>query len=113
MKSFTLRFLESLRCYFEEVAASGESHPFVTEALADYTRETTEAIRLYRLALSQSKGFPNEPLHTKMISLAERLIELGEREEAEAYLRDGRAEACRRADEFWVHAADKLSQRLE
>jgi hypothetical protein len=47
-----------------------------------------------------------------LISLAQQLIELGHREQAEAYLRDGRAEAVRRGDTFWIEDADRLLQKL-
>ena len=85
-----------------------QTHPLLTEAVADYTDDTAEAVRLYELALAQAQTIPDEPTHTKMISLAERLIELGRKEQAEAYLRDGRAEAARRNDTFWVEDADRL-----
>ena len=47
-----------------------------------------------------------------MISLAERLIEIGRAEQAEAHLRDGRAEAVRCADTHWVEEADSLLREL-
>src|SRR5687767_10285786 len=77
---------ESLRSFYHEQAGSGRSHPFLTETMADYTEDAVEAARLYELALEQARTFPNEPTHTKMISLAHQLIELGRREQAEAYL---------------------------
>ena len=95
-----------LRAYYDEQASSGRSHPFLTEAMADYTEDPAEAVRLYELALEQGRAFPDEPTHTKMISLAHRLVELGRTEQAEAYLRDGRAEAIRRGDTFWIEEAD-------
>lgn len=101
-----------LRAFYEEQSVLGRSHPFLTEAMADFTDDDIEAIRLYKLALDQSKVLPDEPTHTKMISLAERLLELGHGEQAEAYLRDGRAEAVRRGDEFWIKDADRLLLRL-
>jgi len=104
---------QTLRAYFDEQAASGRSHPFLTEAVADYTDDAAESARLYELALAQSRALPDEPTHTKMISLAEQLIELGHRERAEAYLRDGRAEAVRRGDSLWIGEADSLSRKLE
>ena len=103
---------QALRAYFDEQMASGRSHPFLTEAVADYTDDAAESVRLYELALQQSREFPDEPTHTKMISLAEQLIELGRREQAEAYLRDGRAEAVRRGDTFWIEDADRLLHEL-
>lgn len=104
---------QALRAYFDELAASGRSHPFLTEAVADFTGDAAEAARLYKLALQQSREFPDEPRHTKMISLAEQLIALDRREQAEAYLRDGRAEAVRRDDTFWIEDADRLLHKLD
>jgi hypothetical protein len=103
---------QTLRAFYDEQASVERSHPFLTEAMADYTADAPEAVRLYQLALEQACAFPDEPTHTKMISLAEQLIELGRREQAEAYLRDGRAEAVRRKDTFWVEDADRLLQEL-
>ena len=103
---------QTLRVYFDEQASSGRSRPFLTEAMADYTCDAVEAVRLYELALEQTRAFPDEPTHTKMISLAQRLIELGRGEQAEAYLRDGRAEAVRRDDTFWIEDANRLLRQL-
>lgn len=104
--------LGALRAYYDELAAVGQSHPFVTETLADFV-DAAEAVNLYRLALGQSRAHPEEPTHTKMISLAERLIELGQSEQAEAFLRDGRAEAVRRDDAFSIEEADRLRNDLD
>ena len=99
---------ESLLRYYRELTESGRAHPFLTEALADFTEDVATSVFYYRLALEQARMQPNEPLHTKMISLAERLIELGLREQAEAYLRDGRAEAVKVADADSIKNADRL-----
>lgn len=103
---------DTLRAYYDEQTSYGHSHPFLTEAMADYTEKPAEAVRLYMLALEQSKAISDEPVHTKMISLAERLIELGSSEQAEAYLRDGRAAAVQRSDTFWIQDADRLLQKI-
>ena len=103
---------QSLLAYHEEQTRLGHSHPFLTEALADYTDDVATSARYYELALEQARAYSDEPTHTKMISLAERLIELGQLERAEAYLRDGRAEAVRRADTFWIKDADRLLHEL-
>ena len=103
---------QTLRVYYDEQASMGRSHPFLTEALGDYTDDAAGAVSLYELALEGAHAFPDEPTHTKMIGLAEQLIELGRREQAEAYLRDGRAEAVRRGDTFWIEDADRLLQQL-
>jgi hypothetical protein len=103
---------ESLLAYHEEQVRVERSHPFLTEALADYTDDAAASARYYELALEQARAYADEPTHTKMISLAERLIELGQLERAEAYLRDGRAEAVRHAETFWVEEADSLLASL-
>ena len=103
---------QSLLAYHEEQTRLGRSHPFLTEALADYTDDVATSARYYELALEQARAYSDEPTHTKMISLAERLIALGQLERAEAYLRDGRAEAVRRADTFWIEDADRLLHEL-
>jgi len=103
---------QTLRAYYDEQASLGHSHPFLTEAMADFTDDPAEAVHLYELALEQARAFPDEPTHTKMISLAQQLIELGRTEQAQAYLRDGRAEAVRHGDTFWIKDADRLLQEL-
>ena len=103
---------EALRAYFDDLSAAGRFHPFLTEAVADFTKDTARSVQLYRLALEQSKGFPDEPTHTKMISLATQLILLGNCEQAEAFLRDGREEAVGRGDAFWIHEAERWLGRL-
>ena len=103
---------QALREYYEEQLGLGRSHPFLTEAMADYTIDEREAARLYRLALEQARDVPGESTHTKAICLADRLIELGQTEQAEAHLRDGRAEALRRGEMDWVQDADALLQKL-
>jgi hypothetical protein len=106
------RHQHALRAYYDEQTESGREHPFLTESVADYTDDPVEAVRLYKLALEQSREHPDEPVHTKMICLAEKLIELGREEQAAAFLRDGRAEAVRCHDAGWIADADELLQRL-
>jgi hypothetical protein len=103
---------QALRNYYEEQIGLGRSHPFLTEAMADYTTDAAEAALLYELSLDQAHALSGEPTHTKMISLAGRLIELGRQEQAEAFLRDGRVEALRCNDTFWIGEADELSRGL-
>lgn len=102
----------TLRAYHDEQTGLGRSHPFLTEAVADYTEDPSDAARLYELSLEQAALFPNEPKHTKMISLAQRYLELGHPQQAEAYLRDGRAEAIRRGDTEWIKDANNLLHQL-
>ena len=100
---------EQLRLYHEEQLAIGRSHPFIIETLADYTDESAQAIRYYEQALAMSRHMTtDEPTHTILIGIGEQLIELGRREQAEAFIRDGRTEALRRGDTDWIENADKL-----
>ena len=100
--------LVTFRSYYDEQAALGRSHPFLTEALADFTDNPPDALRLYQLSLEQALQFPDEPTHTKHISLAGQLIDLGHTEQAEAHLLTGRAEALRLQDDFWIQESDRL-----
>ena len=104
--------VQTLRSYYEEQTALGRSHPFLTEALADHTEDPREAVALYELALSQAVAFSDEPMHTKRISVAERLIELGNTEQALMHLREARVEATRRGDTFREDEAYRLEQEL-
>jgi hypothetical protein len=104
---------QQLLDYYEEQTRLGRVEPMLTEAVADHTADRVAAVRYYELSLDQARLLPGEPLHTKMISLAERLIEGGEFERAEAYLRDGRAEAVRCDDQFAVDNADELLQQCK
>ena len=103
---------QALLAYHRELADSGHPHPFVTETLADHTEDPTEAVRLYQLAIAQSSAFPNEPIHTKQIDLGQRLIEAGNTEHAEAYLREARARAVCCNDPEAIEEADGLLQEI-
>ena len=104
---------QALFAYYKQQEQLGRSHPFLTEAVADFTSDPVAAVRFYDLSLKQARAYPGEPLHTKMIALAERLLELGRTEQAGAYLRDGRAEAVRCGDNGWVKEADELLQEYD
>ena len=100
-----------LQTYHEERFAAGCSHPFIIETLADYTHDPAKAIGYYQQALTMSREMTSdEPTHTILIGIGERLIGLRQREQAEAFLRDGRAEAVRLGDADWVRDADELLQ---
>ena len=102
-----------LLIYYQEQIAAGRTHPFLTETVADYTDDSTEAMHYYKLALEQSHALgDSEPTQTIRIGIASKLLELGQREQAEAHLRDGRAEAIRRGDEFAVEEADLLLKEI-
>ena len=100
---------QRLHHYHKEQLAAGRSHPFIAETLADYTDDPTQAIHYYEQALTISRHMTSEePTHTILIGIGERLVEMGRREQAEAFIRDGRAEALRRGDISWIENADKL-----
>ena len=105
-------FVQELREYYEELAAAGRSDPFVTETLADFLDDRTEAIPLYELSLEQALRFPGEPRYTKKLSLAETLLGLGQRERGLAYLSQGRAEAVCLGDDYWIGRADEIFEEL-
>jgi hypothetical protein len=97
-----------LRAIYQRQLELGQSDPFLTEALADYTDDDLEAVHLYRLALAQGAARPDEPLHTKEISLGARLISLGDTQAARIALLRGKAEAQTRNDSHYVQYADEL-----
>ena len=101
-----------LRALYTKQEALGLPEPFLTEALADYTDDAAEAVNLYRRALSQFSVYPEEPIHTKRICLASRLIELGDLAEARMELVLGRVEADRLNDTDYVTLADELLAQL-
>ena len=97
--------------YYEEQTKRGFWHPVLTEAMADYADDRPTAIRFYRLALEQSKQM-EAPTYTALIDLARELLEAGRIEEAEACLRDGRAEALAENDSWWVENADRVLSEM-
>jgi hypothetical protein len=101
-----------LRALFDQHARQGSPHPFLTEALADYTEDAKEAIELYQLALQQCVTFEGEPTHTKHIGLAERLIQLGEVERAREHLTVGRDGARRAGDKEAIDHAALVARSL-
>jgi hypothetical protein len=105
-------YTAALGAIYARQEASGAPDPALTEAVADYTDDAEEAVRLYRLALAQSSGSPGEPTHTKRIDMAARLIEFGDLEAARTELIQGRAEAERLNDTFYVDFADEMLAKL-
>jgi hypothetical protein len=101
-----------LRAIYARQEGLGQPEPFLTEALADCTDDAVEAVALYRRALAQSTGHPEEPTHTKRICMASRLIELGDFPEARSELMLGRAEADRLNDSNYVEMADELLTKV-
>lgn len=104
---------QSLLEYYNEQTAAEQGYPFLTETVADYTDDPAEALSYYRLALVQSQKMgTSEPTQTILLGIAAKLLELGQREQAEAYLRDGQKEAIRRNDEFAIEEANYLLKEL-
>jgi len=104
--------LAELAALFEGRQAAGKSDPFLTETMADFTTDVTEAVRLYRLAIQQCAAFPDEPLHTKRQGLVERLLDLGRNAEAEEELAQARREAFAAGDADAVKELNALSERV-
>lgn len=91
----------------------GSPDPFLTETLADFTLGPRTAAKLYRLAIHQPSAFPDEPIYTKQLSLAERLIECGDFEGASPLLADALSAAAAAGDTgglaFHSHLAAALA----
>lgn len=104
--------LARLRATYARQNALSQPDPFLTEALADFTDDPPEAVDLYRLSLAQSSRYPDEPTHTKRISLASQLVAVGDFPGARVELIEGRAEAERLRDTIWVATADELLAKL-
>ena len=100
---------QDLHAFYEEQVRLGYWHPALTEALADFTgsRDVAAALSYYRLALDQARELDSNS-HTILIAMAQALFEAGQKEQAEACLRDGRAEALRREDDEYVQKADEI-----
>lgn len=109
--TYACRYHE-LSTYAAELDARGKSHPFVTEALADFTDDPAMAVHLYRAAIDQSKNVPAEPTHTKHLALANRLIDLGQIHEAQQHLATGMEQARRVDDSDSVEEAARIARRL-
>jgi len=99
---------QRLLAYHQEQLAAGRSHPFLIETLADYTDDASQALHYYEQALTMSHQMASdEPTHTILIGIGTKMLEMGRREQAEAFIRDGRIEAVRRADSNSIIEADK------
>lgn len=104
--------LLELEALFQRCESAGTPDPFLTESLADFTSNDTEAIRLYRLALEQSAQFSGEPTHTKHLGLAERLHSAGHTAEAREQLLLARRDAFAAGDATVMDQLDELAKQL-
>lgn len=105
-------FYQQLLAYHEEMQRAGASHPFLVETLADYTDDNHEALRIYQRALVMSREWgQEEPTQTILVGMAQRWLELGNKEQAEACLRDGCTEARARGDLDTLKEIEELRKR--
>ena len=104
---------QDLLAFYEEQVARGFWHPRLAEAVADFTasRDASAGVPFYHLALEQARSLDDDT-HTILIAMAEALLEIGRTEQAEACLRDGRAEALRCGDDEHVQEADRLLREM-
>jgi len=104
--------LGKLRDLYERQRNAGAPDPLLTEALADFTDDAAESVRLYRLALAQATDFPDEPTHTKRVGLARRLCQLGLTSDAARELEVARREAFAVRDSSALAELDELAKEL-
>jgi hypothetical protein len=102
---------QNLLSFYEEQAAAGHWHPSFTESVGDFTHDAAAALVYYRRALDEARRLPDKT-HSILICMAQRLHELGQTEQAEACLFDGRAEAVRRGDKDCVADADRIQKEM-
>lgn len=104
---------QDLCAYYQEQISIGFWHPGLAETMGDFTavHDAAAALPYYRLALEQARRLDLDSCSI-LISMAEALFESGQREQAEACLRDGRAEALRTGDSECVEEADRISREM-
>lgn len=86
--------------------------PFLTEAMADFTGGARSASKLYRLAIEQSAAFPGEPIFTKQIALATRLLQLGHLQESARFTALAKPAAQESGDEVFLDELLELEDAL-
>lgn len=104
---------QDMYAYYQEQIGLGFWHPGLTETMADFTavNDAAGALSYYRLALEQARELDLDSCSI-LISMAEALLESGQKEQAEACLRDGRAEALSSGDNECVEEADRISLEM-
>jgi hypothetical protein len=98
-----------LLALFKRRESYGESDPFLTEALADFTDDISESIRLYELALDQCAAFPGEATVSKRIGLVRALIQAGRTIEAREQTEVARREAFSARDSAALKELNELA----
>ncbi len=99
---------QNLVSFYDEQVAAGFWHPFFTESVGDFTPDAAASLVYYRRALSEARRLSDQA-HSILLCMAQRLYELGQIEQAEACLVEGRAEAVRRGDTDSIQDADRIS----
>jgi len=81
--------------------------------MADFkaVHDAAAALPYYRLALQQARELDLGSC-SLLISMAEALLKSGQMEQAEACLRDGRAEALKLGDPDCVEEADRILREM-
>jgi hypothetical protein len=98
-----------LEALFKRRESSGESDPFLTEALADFTDDRSESIRLYKLALEQCAAFLGEATISKRIGLARALIQADRTIEGREQIEAARREAFSARDSASLEELSELA----
>ena len=102
---------QNLVSYYDAQVAAGYWHPALTEAVADFTSDNVAALVYYRRALDEARRLPDQT-HSILLCMAQQLFELGQTEQAEACLADGRAEAIQRDDKDCIEQADRIQNEF-
>ena len=92
---------EKLEALFKLRESSGESDPFLTEALADFTDDAAESIA----------AFPGEATLPKRIGLARALIQVGRKIEAREQIDIARREAFLARDSASLEELSELYEK--
>ena len=109
--TYATRYRE-LSSYAAALDSNGQSHPFVTEALADFTDDPQVAVSLYLASIEHSRHFRGEPTHTKHLALANILVDLGRIPEAQQHIAIGLEQARGAGDRSSVEEAARIARRL-
>jgi hypothetical protein len=98
-----------LLALFKDRENSGESDPFLTETLADFTDDNSESIRLYKLALDQCLAFPGEATLSKRIGLVRELIKADRKIDARKQIDVARRESFSARDTASLEELNELA----
>lgn len=102
---------QNLVSFYEGQVAAGHWHPSFTESVGDFTHDDAAALVYYRRALDEARRLPDQT-HSILLCMAERLSWLGQTEQAEACLAEGRADAVRLGDKHCIEQADRILKEM-